>query len=134
MQQQQNLPDHLKQKPPKPHIILSYMIFDTDIYLKQTGDKTFTLNFNYQSETDLLISVFTFAQEMFNIETYTTEGLSADKLKGSEHHVNLSPSPEPKQAKVEKVKVLLDEKYNFTEKFLNNFYPMMIRIVRCVYK
>ena len=120
---------HLAQKPPKPHVILSYMIFESSMVLKQTGENTFTLTFKYQAETELVVSLFTFVEESFNVDTSTTEGLVADKKKGSEHHLVLPPSPQPKETKIEGINIKMDEKYYFAETILNNYYPLMIRFV-----
>ena len=124
---------HLKQKPPKPHVIVSYMLFENSMILTETSHHKFTLSFKYQAETELVMSLFTFVEETFNVDTYTTEGIATDKKKGSEHHLVLPASPQPKEVKVEDIFVKMDEKYYFNEAILNNYYPLMIRLVASPY-
>lgn len=117
-------------KFPRQYIIVAYQMKDDTVELVETAKDTFTLNFSYRSPTELMCSLFTFVEESFNVDTYTTENLVIDKNKGGEQHLTL-PATGEKDApgSIPKVTVKVDQKYFFTDTIQNNYYPMLIRLV-----
>lgn len=116
------------QQPMKQHIVMNYMIDDESMLLKKIEDNKYSLHFNYTAASELLCSVFTFVEESFNVESYTTENMQPDKKNGSEKHVALNPGRN-QQAQIDGLRVVYKENYNFSDNLINNYYPLIIRLV-----
>lgn len=129
--------NHQPQQPVKQHITMDYMIYDESINFTKSDkfkeDFQYTLHFTYTSGSDLLCSAFTFVEESFNIDTYTTENVVADKKNGSEKHVALAAG-DNKNAVIDPLKIVMKENYNFTSDLINNYYPLIIRLVDIGYE
>lgn len=115
-------------KPSKQHFIFDYMIKDDTYELHQTDHNVYSLTFKYVSGSPLVCSVFTFAEDSFNIETATTESLKPHEKFGNEKHIQLAKG-EGKEAKIDGLKVASEENYNYTTNIVNCYYPLLIRLV-----
>ena len=118
--------------PQKQHVLVDYIMNGDSVNLEKTAENTYRLTFKYKSPTGLICSVLTFVEESFNVQTNTTEKLEADKAKGSEKHAHLEKCTDEKLATIDGLKIVAKEKYNFGDQLLNNYYPLIIRLVSCL--
>lgn len=119
-------------KPNKYHFLIDYMIMDDSIELVETSPGIYTLKFDYISKGILTCSAFTFVEETFNVEFYTTERMTVSPKSGSEIHVSLPNSPNDQTKKgaiIQNLRVNPAEAYFFTKEQQNNFYPLALRLV-----
>lgn len=114
----------------RQHIPMAYQIQDDTMELLQTDDGKFTLTFKYSAQSNIMCSLFTFVEETFNVETFTTENMVHEPQKGGEQHLTLpATGGKQEEATISNVTVKPDIKYYFTETMQNNYYPMIIRYV-----
>ncbi len=115
-------------KPSKQHFILDYMIKEESVELNQTNHNVYTLNFKYVASSPLTISVFTFVEESFHVDTDITEDLKPNPNLGNQQHQQLPPG-EGMEAHIKDLMVVCEEKYNFGANIVNCCYPLLIRLV-----
>lgn len=135
MQKSQAPPGHTQtpQKPVRQHVIVDYMIFDDSISFERTAPDRYKMKFKYTAETDIMCSIFTFVEESFNVQSYTTENIEISKDHGHEKHISIGIGKE-KVLEVADIKVATGQPYIFAENLVNNYYPLIIRLVRGVSK
>lgn len=103
------------------------MLFEDSLELSESAENTYTLSFDYTSNSGLMASVFCFVEESFNVESFTTENLKVDSRYGGEAHKSLEPGIKAK-AEFNNLHLLAKEKYFYSNDLVNNFYPMVIRL------
>jgi len=104
------------------------MIFDNSVTFELTDKDKYKMKFKYTAETDLMCSIFTFVEESFNVQSYTTENMESSKEHGFEKHVTLGVGKE-RVLEVPDIKVATGQPYVFAEHLVNNYYPLIIRLV-----
>lgn len=131
MQPHPSMPGHqaaTPQKPMRQHVIVDYMIFDDTISFEMTSKDLYKMKFKYTAETDLMCSIFTFVEESFNVQSYTTENMEASKEHGFEKHISIGIGKE-KMLEVPGIKIATGQPYVFAEHLVNNYYPLIVRLV-----
>jgi hypothetical protein len=116
-------------KPLRQHVVLDYMIYEDSIIFEMISKDHYKMKFKYTAESDLMCSIFTFVEESFNIQSYTTENMEISKEHGFEKHISISMGKE-KMLEVPDIKVATGQPYIFAEHLVNNYYPLIIRLVR----
>lgn len=121
-------------QPKKQHVVVDYMVHEDSIVFTKLPEGThfYKLDFNYSAKTALMASVYTFTQECFNIDTYTTEDIKPDPNRGCESMLNLNAGDKA-HFTVPKMKIIAEEKYIYGEHVVNNFYPFLMRLVLSVH-
>lgn len=117
------------QKPLRQHVIVDYMIFDDSITFERTAGDRYKMKFKYTAESDIMCSIFTFVEESFNVQSYTTENIEISKEHGFEKHISIGIGKE-KVLEVPDIKVATGQPYIFAENLVNNYYPLIVRLVR----
>jgi hypothetical protein len=116
-------------KPHRQHVVVDYMIYEDTISLEMISKDHYKMTFKYTAESELMCSIFTFVEESFNIQSYTTENMEISKEHGFEKHISIGVGKE-KMLEVPDIKVATGQPYVFSEHLVNNYYPLIIRLVR----
>lgn len=104
------------------------MIFDDGITFERTAPDRYKMKFKYTAESDIMCSIFTFVEESFNVQSYTTENIEISKEHGYEKHISIGIGKE-KVLEVPEIKVATGQPYIFAENLVNNYYPLIVRLV-----